>query len=243
MDLSKVIENIKALCNKTIDKGCTEAEALAAAAKVSELLTNYNLSMDKVFLESTNCVTGKISTNRRRNHPVQLCMVGIAEFCDCKCWKMQHGSNGVEYYFFGLDTDVELAKYLYSVIYSAIEFETTRYKFSPAYTQEIRISRKTLSTSFQKGMSGRIHHRLKELKRQRTKDEYQPICNTSLVVVKQDKVSKEFAKLDMKLKNAQSSNGRVNSSAYYAGYSAADKVNLNRPLGRNNSVISGYLQG
>jgi hypothetical protein len=62
-------------------------------------------------------------------------------------------------------------------------------------------------------------------------------------VVKQDKVSKEFAKLDMKLKNAQSSNGRVNSSAYYAGYSAADKVNLNRPLGRNNSVISGYLQG
>jgi len=54
-NLQKVIGLIRELSNKTIDRGCTEAEAFSAMKKIDELLTVYNLSLDKVFLDSVEC--------------------------------------------------------------------------------------------------------------------------------------------------------------------------------------------
>ena len=44
----KLRARIQTLRAKTIDNGCTEGEALAAAAKVSELLDRYELSLTDV---------------------------------------------------------------------------------------------------------------------------------------------------------------------------------------------------
>jgi hypothetical protein len=39
----KILKRIQALLDKTTERGCTEAEAAAAAAKAQEPLTEYNL--------------------------------------------------------------------------------------------------------------------------------------------------------------------------------------------------------
>ena len=44
-ELGKVKARIRALAAKTVERGCSEAEAMAAAAKVGELLDVYGLSM------------------------------------------------------------------------------------------------------------------------------------------------------------------------------------------------------
>ena len=40
---SKIAARIRALLAKTVENGCTEAEALSAAAKVAELLDRHDL--------------------------------------------------------------------------------------------------------------------------------------------------------------------------------------------------------
>ena len=47
-ELSRVKARIKALTEKTIANGCTEAEAMAAAEMVGRLLERYALSMDAI---------------------------------------------------------------------------------------------------------------------------------------------------------------------------------------------------
>jgi hypothetical protein len=59
-ELSRVKARIKALTEKTIANGCTEAEAMAAAEMVGRLLERYALSMG------------------------DGCVPAIGRFCDCK---------------------------------------------------------------------------------------------------------------------------------------------------------------
>ena len=54
-DLDKLTARIQALRAKTIDNGCTEDEALTAAAKVAELLDRYDLSLSDVELRAEPC--------------------------------------------------------------------------------------------------------------------------------------------------------------------------------------------
>ena len=46
---------IQGLRSKTMDNGCTEAEALLAAAKVAELLDRYDLSLTDVEIRNGEC--------------------------------------------------------------------------------------------------------------------------------------------------------------------------------------------
>jgi Protein of unknown function (DUF2786) len=47
--LDRLKTRIQGLRSKTTDNGCTEAEALLAAAKVTELLDRYDLSLTDVM--------------------------------------------------------------------------------------------------------------------------------------------------------------------------------------------------
>jgi Protein of unknown function (DUF2786) len=47
-ELTRVKARIKALAEKTVSNGCTEAEAMAAAGMVGRLLERYALSMEEI---------------------------------------------------------------------------------------------------------------------------------------------------------------------------------------------------
>ena len=53
--LDKLKLRIQALRAKTIDNGCTEDEALSAAAKVAELLDRYDLSLTDIDIREAPC--------------------------------------------------------------------------------------------------------------------------------------------------------------------------------------------
>ncbi len=62
-DLDRLIARIQALRAKTVEQGCTEAEALAAAEKVAELLDRYGLSLSELDLEKPG-MRGRGGRNR-----------------------------------------------------------------------------------------------------------------------------------------------------------------------------------
>jgi hypothetical protein len=63
--LDRLKTRIQGLRSKTTDNGCTEAEALLAAAKVAELLGQYDLSLTDVEIRDAPCEQREYETYRR----------------------------------------------------------------------------------------------------------------------------------------------------------------------------------
>ena len=65
-ELARVKARIKALAEKTVANGCTEAEALSAAEMVGRLLEQYSLSMDEIEVRTSRCVQVEVPLGGRR---------------------------------------------------------------------------------------------------------------------------------------------------------------------------------
>jgi len=107
--LDKLKVRIQALRAKTIDNGCTEDEALSAAAKVAELLDRYDLSLTDVELRAAPCERRVYGTHRKKRIPLDDCIGAIAHFCDCRVWREKNAAGESSYVFFGLGADIEVA--------------------------------------------------------------------------------------------------------------------------------------
>ena len=85
-ELARVKARIKALTDKTVANGCTEAEAMSAAEMVGRLLERYALSMDEIEVREARCVQAEVPMGGQRRRPIDACVPAIARFCDCKVW-------------------------------------------------------------------------------------------------------------------------------------------------------------
>src|SRR5690242_8669632 len=120
-ELEKVKSRILALSNKTVDRGCTEAEALISMQKIGELLSQYNLSMEEIDVRGEKCV--KMTWNQtiyKSRTPVDGAVTTIARLCDCRCWRSFDKHGKTEYCYFGLESDAMMAVYLTDLIENAL---------------------------------------------------------------------------------------------------------------------------
>ena len=118
-ELTRVKARIKALVDKTVSNGCTEAEAMAAAEMVGRLLERYALSMEEIDVREERCVQIEVPIGGKQRRPIDGCVTAIARFCDCKVW-VSRDTVIPSYVFFGFEADTTLASYLFKVIDRAI---------------------------------------------------------------------------------------------------------------------------
>lgn len=235
-DLTKIKARIRALAAKTVANGCTEQEAMSAMEVVGKLLQEYNLSMDMVDLRDETCEKLEINAESKQKGGIYWAMAAIAKFTDCKVWTSR-SRTGLTYCFFGQETDLLMAKYLYDLINGSIKFETKKFKQTPEYKNSY--SAKGASSAFAIGMGSRIGDRLVQMKH----DSEQETTvarggNTSLIVLKSKLVTEEFAKMNMNFKKNYASTSIKDDAAYNSGSAAGDRVNLSRPVnGPNHQVF------
>jgi hypothetical protein len=240
-ELSRVKGRIKALTEKTVANGCTEAEAMAAADMVGRLLERYALSMDEIEIRTARCVQAEVPLGGRRRRPIDGCVPTIARFCDCKVWlaraatsdplapDFDEAGTGRCYVFFGFETDIALATYLFAVIDRAVTTETSAFKRSNRQFRGVRL--RQASASFQHGVVARVSERLDAMRRARDAAvRSQRFAGTALVVVKHRVVEDAFRETDVRLVRMSATGRRVITSAFRAGRAAGDRVNLNRPV-------------
>ena len=158
--LDKLKTRIQGLRAKTIDNGCTEGEALAAAAKVAELLDRYDLSLTDVELRDAPCERRAYETHRKKRIPLDDCIGAIADFCDCRVWREKNQAGEARYVFFGLRSDIEVAHYLTELIDSAVRAELGRYKTTAGYQRFRHQERHMANASFALGMVASIADKL-----------------------------------------------------------------------------------
>src|SRR5258708_34625341 len=146
--LDRLKARIQALRAKTIDNGCTEDEALAAAAKVAELLDRYDLTLTEVELRAAPCEQIAYETRHRKRMPLDECIGSVAEFCHCRVWRERNPGGQARYVFFGLPADIGAAHYLAELIDGAVRAELGRYKTSRPYRAFRHQERHLINASF-----------------------------------------------------------------------------------------------
>lgn len=222
-NLEKIKDRIRALMAKTTGAGCTEEEAIAASAKVQELLHKYQLSLTDIRIKESTCSKEEYNTQKKTDSPISNVVNAIGYFTDTKCWLSRDTDGRQTYVFFGLEHDVMIAHYImkvldYAVIYAAQDYMKTR---------DCGKDRGKVKKDFEMAMVLRLARRLREMKDAQRKDDVST-TGRDLVVVKKDVVNQAFDELGIDL---VSSRGRGYSfrdgHAVDAGRAAGDKVNIN----------------
>jgi hypothetical protein len=256
-ELDRIKFKIKALAAKTISNGCSEHEALSAMEGVGRLLSQYNLTMEECDVRESACKTIYMNIGRIRRHPIDSCIVALANLVGAKVWFQRrwnkHGRLPSAYAFFGQENDLELAEYLFKVIYAAVETEAAEFKQSedyrrrgadPGYATHHRAGfRRTAYVAFQRGMACRIHVRLTELKAMNDLEmqRYRQ-GGTALLVLKGQLVDDEFKRSKIKLQKDARSYCITDPVSFEHGSRAGDKVNLSRPLKKDGKATKGLLE-
>lgn len=226
-DLDKLVARIKALRAKTVEQGCTEQEALAAAEKVAELLDRYGLSLSELDLRQQVCEGIGVETGRKRRGPIDDCMGTIAAFFDSRVWAEMAADGMIRYIFFGLPADVQAAVYLYDLIALAFGSETGTYQRGAFYGSLVSGQRRSATNSFQAGLAQGIIGKLESLRRARDSSGSN---GRDLVPIKQAIVDQELERLGLSLQRTSSTRRRVIVDAFEAGQEAGKKFEYRQGL-------------
>lgn len=221
-DLDRLVQRIRALRAKTVEQGCTEQEALAAAEKVAELLDRYGLNLSELDLRKQSCEGIGIETDRKRRGPIDDCMAMIAAFFDCRVWSETTEDGTLRYVFFGLPADVQAAVYLHDLIALAFVSETAKFQAGDFYRSADSGHRRSATNSFQLGLSRGINEKLRTLRQARD------MAGTgssgrALVPIKDAMIDDEMERLGLTFHRRATSRKRVLPGAYHAGKEAGER--------------------
>ena len=233
-ELGKVKARIRALAAKTVERGCSEAEAMAAAAKVGELLDVYGLSMSEVELREEACVQRRAAFSGPARAALRWIYPALLRFCECRGWT--DGRN--DFVLFGLEPDVQMAEWLLHVVSRALQHEEARYRAGPAYAAR-REAPQAVLRSFRYGFADRLSKRLDELAdaraaamaERRAAEGQGGGRSTALVVAKERKLDEAFRGLGVRLRTTYSSATVRDRGAFRSGAEAGGRVGLERPVG------------
>jgi hypothetical protein len=226
-DAAKRLERAKRIIRgaleRTADRGCTEAEALANAERVSAMLAQFNLSLtDVIVRDVSDMVEREVYAADKFIGSV---VTGIGRLCSLQTYHKTASTTVTAHVMYGHAPDVEFGLYLYEVIAEAAETDWVADMARNGYSKAKR-------ESFRQGFAQRVRKRLTDLKDEQDaeRDRHRVMsAGTDLVVLKDQIVAAEFEKTGVKLVMRAAPTPR-DRAAYYRGVEAGTNVNLSRPL-------------
>lgn len=139
MSREKVKNRISALLAKTTSRGCTEEEAMAAAAKAADLMRQHGLTEGDLFFdEKARATKLKGQSPKARLWPVIALCTNTAEIV------VYRADGSCDLSFVGKAPGPEIAHYLMTVCSRAVDHEIRKFKADTFYK-----SRRTLKTKRQ----------------------------------------------------------------------------------------------
>lgn len=223
-----LLGKIRALRARTVERGCTEAEAEAAAAMAGKLMDQYGFAQADLR-EADALVQRVVDLQGRAVGHVQWCVLAIAAYCDCRVWRSgRPGSKAWAPVYLGHAADVEVAEYL-TVLLADATAQAWR-AYAGLHVGIDGKQRRKGQESFTIGMSKRLGERLREMKalRNRGVDEASGVTVGALVLVKSAAVDAAYAEIQQRFKPSRPPRARnVYADAHSAGARAADAVAIN----------------
>lgn len=218
----RAINIIRALREKTVANGCTEDEAIAAAAKWAQMLRDHNLTLDEVDLRTS-------PFGRHREHHEDAVgerlwkpATSIAELTGAVFWTSSAGVHPVQINFFGFDHEVAVAKYLIEICAGAMRREARRVERE--WGLLVPAARRRKVNPFLDGMADRLQQRILALVPPK-------VAGTGLIVLRKELIIAEMALVGINLQDKRTRPSMDLDDTYRDGLRAGDRVALNRAMG------------
>lgn len=233
---SRILEKIKLMLNMTVENGCTEEEAQAAASKVSELLLQYGLEerdiTESQLYDEFDFQMGHhpINTEEYTDIPktyssLQILVVTCAVITNCKILRME---NGTTFVIIGQNVNVETAIKIFEELYHRF-LQITGIEAKEALIrrrEKLNMPKIKLAPewkeSFFAGMTDRVSIRLKEEFASQIKKHNAEQYSIELRNKAQDYMDDHW-------KHGSASaqcNNPINANAYQRGQSAGNHVDI-----------------
>lgn len=234
MTREALLARIRALAAMTVENGCTEAEALVAAAKLAKLLADHNVTLDEAQMRASPFDQHEEQHEGEVGTRLWKVAAGISVLTDTRYWTSAPGVHPVEIGFFGFDHEVAVARYLLDVCAGAMRRAEREMNASLAL---IRPARRALQIRpFLDGMADRLGERIAAMKTSTP-------AGRGLVVLRDQLIAAELARIGLNIKTRTTLGSRTHDDAYRAGRQAADQVALNRGVANGaNAVRIGALR-
>ena len=239
MTKEQILKKLKAFSQRTVENGCTEAEAVAAAQAMQALQDQYNCTLTELDISLTEYTKDSLSLGKKVKHPVWNALYGVQLFCEVKLV-----GTGAKLTVFGQQHKVENAMYLISLMQSAMELEYLKFKATADYEEEAFYHHaRSIRSSFMNAMASRLCNRLQQMHRESRANVEQPKASngTALVIVADRALDDAFRKEFPRLRSGGHRHTRNRSAgAARAGRSAGDRVGLRAGVsgnGRNAGLL------
>jgi hypothetical protein len=230
----KIAAKIRALRAKTVENGCTEEEAMAAAAMVAKLLEQYNMSVDEAEMRASPFAS---QTEQHNDHVGERVLwrvaSAVAKLTGTTYWTSAPGVFPAETTFFGFAHEVEIAGYLLDLCANAMRGEQARILNGAerAYTPRQR----NKLFPFLDGMTHRLAARIRAM------IPPQPL-GTGLMVIRNELIAQAMVDEGIDLKDRRKAPPRTDFDAYRAGQLAGDRVGLNAGVAGPETAAAGLLR-
>jgi hypothetical protein len=157
-DLAKIKERIRALRAKTTARGCTEAEALAAAELAAKLMRQYGLGAADIEMSRS-------SARQKTRRPTERSrLYNMIAVCTNTAVVASDEEGELVLVFIGREPWPDIAAYLKVVCDRAIDRAVAEFKRNPFYRRRRSVStRRAAVELFTRAMVGRLCVRLGEL--------------------------------------------------------------------------------
>ncbi len=230
----KIRQRIEALLSKTVDKGATEEEEMAAMAKAMELIAKYQIDMTKEKAQKQGAVIDKIIFDLPLARFVAFALMNAIEVAaDVKCFRRGEGN----FYAVGLEEDVRLAKWLYiNLTFFSIKSVNEWWRHPDNYIPSedtTGAKRKRIKESFLIGFANRCYQRAREEKRKI--EEKIASSSNALVVVKTDIINQFMSSNGIAPKSKKDKKSYID-SARIAGYKKGAEAQLGKMEKLNEST-------
>lgn len=237
IDRTKLRGRIEALRGRTTDRGCTEAEAMAAAEKVSELLHRAGVT-DLAELEFD-----QVAIEIGRRSVIDPLWSSVATFCHCEIWWAK--GTKLKLVYFGRWNDAMVAEYLHQVLVRHVAEATKAFRATPEYKRRRTArTRRETQKAFQEGLARGLAEKLWSLQWRRFPRSGTPAEHKALVLAPLAAVKAEIERRGIAFSGPMKpikGAGRDFDHHKTTGTAAARDININAPVAAAAPPIAGLI--
>lgn len=237
-DRKALIERIRAMQAKAENEASTEAEAIQAAAMAARLMSKHEVTDEELSLiegGGDGIQMQRVNHGTKKMHfALKYAAHGIEALTETRGYVGTNWIDEQRLVWTGLDSDVEMAVYLSLLIKGAAD-RAWRDHAKGRFFRNRTLSRK----SFLIGFGRRITERLIELSQERKAA--RSSTGTALVLRKDALIENYLADQDIDISETRPRKTMIDEN-YDHGASAANDLNLSRPLEGDSNPSTEYLE-
>jgi hypothetical protein len=229
MNHESLVDKIKALLNKTVGNGCTEAEALAALGKARAMMDAYEVTVEELQVSKAEAAILRGEPSDARDpHKIKWYLgSAVEEFCNCKIWRSSEGFK-----FCGLASDVAFAIWLLDHLTDFVQAELVLYLTGCLPPRD---ERKKIVKGFVLGCTDRISDKLVELCRRSAAERTDN--SRALVAIKSTAITEKLKEVGITLRQSSGRCRSFSDAAHEAGRKAGDRASFGRPVSGDGGVL------